>query len=152
MAKPQGRERAEVIQRMRQAIKEGQSASKFISKMQEQGLSYRRTDMLADWRSEGDFQKKEGLLRFVRKDRYPTAEVARAESWNMGREYMFNVRLNIQRSPGEPLETQFVNIMSDKPMTPGQVEQEAMSLDLEKYTTAGEVVVSAVAETAIQRV
>jgi len=43
--------RAETIARMRGAFRKGLSAARFISDMQTVGLSYRRTDMLADWRT-----------------------------------------------------------------------------------------------------
>lgn len=152
MAKPKGRERAEVVQRMTAAIESGQSASSFISEMQEAGLGYRRTDMLADWRTQGDFEKKKGLLKYVRKDRLPTTELVKAESWDMDKEFMYHVKQHIQRRPGEPLESQFVNITSDRPLTPGEIEQAAMELPQELYVTPGEVIVKVTAETAIQRV
>ncbi|KKN26672.1 hypothetical protein LCGC14_0872390 [marine sediment metagenome] len=152
MAKPKGIERAEVVQRMKSAIKKGQSATAFIADMRKAGLSYRRTAMLADWRTQGDFTKKEGLLRFVRKDRYPSTEIVRAESWDMGKEFMFQVRLHIQRRPGEPLESQIVNITSDRPLTVGEMEQAALELDLDKYTAGEEKIVGATAETGIRRI
>ncbi|GAH67403.1 unnamed protein product, partial [marine sediment metagenome] len=64
--------RAETIARMRIAFREGVSASRFIRDMKEVGLSYRRTDMLADYRSVAGLERVEGALRYVRKDRYPT--------------------------------------------------------------------------------
>lgn len=152
MAKPKGKERAEVVQRIKSAIEKGQSASSFITDMRKAGLAYRRTDMLADWRTQGDYTKKEGLLRFVRKDRYPTTEIVRAEAWRMDKEFMFQVRLHIQRRPGEPLESQIVNITSDRPLTIGEMEQAALALDSEKYAVGEERIVGATAETGIRKV
>jgi len=151
MAKPKGIERSEVIQRMRAALKVGVSASAFIRDMTTRGIAYRRTTMLADWRSVGDIQKKTGLLRYVRKDRVPTVEIAQAEGWKMSSEYMFKVKVQTRLRPGEPVLERFVNIMHDRPVTPGQLEQEAGRLFVELYLRKGEKVVAIVPETAIHR-
>jgi len=119
-----GIERAEVIARMAGAIAEGMSASKFISQMREVGLGYRRTDMLADWRSVGEIEKKEGALRFVRKDRYPTEKTLAAVQWELSQEYMYKVKVQSVIRVGEPITERFVNIMSDVPMTPEMIEEE----------------------------
>jgi len=116
--------RAEAIARMAGAIKEGLSASKFISQMRDIGLSYRRTDMLADWRSVGEIEKKEGVLRYVRKDYYPTETSIAAVAWELSQEYMYKVRVQSQLRVGEPVTERFVNIMSDVPMTPAMIEAE----------------------------
>jgi len=116
--------RAETIARMRSAFREGLSASTFIAQMQEIGLSYRRTDMLADWRTINELEVKEGTLRYVRKDRYPTEKTIAAVSWEMGKEYMYKVQVQSVIRAGEPVTERFVNIMSDVPMTPAMVEAE----------------------------
>ena len=116
--------RAEVVQRMRSAIKAGLSASKFISKMREAGLSYRRTDMLADWRDAGSIQKKEGLARYVRKGYVPSDRIAEIRAWSMSKEYMYKVRSESILRAGEKPVTRFVNIMSDRPMTIEEIEEE----------------------------
>ncbi|MBA7526373.1 hypothetical protein ES705_18535 [subsurface metagenome] len=98
--------RAEVIARMRGAFREGLSASRFIRDMREAGLSYRRADMLGDWRSINELERKEGAMRYIRKDRYPTEKTIAA---------------------GEPITERFVNIMSDVPMTSTMIEAEVES-------------------------
>ena len=152
MAKPKGIERAEVVQRIKSAIKKGQSATSFIADMRKAGLGYRRTDMLADWRTQGDYEKKQGLLRYVRKDYVPSQELVRAESWRLKSDFMFQVRLHIQRRPGEPLESQIVNIMSDKPLTIREIEQAALELPVERYTVGEEKIVGVTVETGIRKV
>lgn len=116
--------RAETIARMRGAIRKGISASSFISQMREVGLSYRRTDMLADWRSVGQIEKKKELLKYVRKDRYPTEKVLAAVTWEISKEFMYKVKVQTILKVGEPITERFVNIMSDVPMTPAMVEAE----------------------------
>ncbi len=50
--------RAEVIAKMRGALREGLSASRFITSMRESGLGYRRTEMLEDVRSVNQLKAK----------------------------------------------------------------------------------------------
>jgi len=127
--------RAETIQRMGKAIKAGLSASKFIKDMQAIGLSYRRTDMLADYRSVGEIEKKEGVLRYVRKDRYPTTATMASVTWETSQEFMYKVKVQSVIRAGEPITERFVNIMSDVPMTPAMVEAEVTEQwgEWEKY-------------------
>jgi len=66
--------RAAVIGLMRGAFRRGQSASGFLRDMGAKGLSYRRTDMLADWRSVNELERKKGAMRFVRRDRFPSTK------------------------------------------------------------------------------
>ncbi len=113
--------------KMKSAQRKGTSASKFISQMREAGLSYRRQDMLSDWRDVGDIEAKEGRMRYVRKDYRPTKEIAQVRLWDkMSKEYMIKVQVWSQVRPGEPLTERFVNVMSDKPLTPHEVEQAVM--------------------------
>ncbi len=127
--------RAEVIARMRGAFREGKAASRFISDMREAGLSYRRSDMLADWRTVNELERKEGALRYVRKDRYPTEKTIAAVDWAVSKEYMYKVKVESVLRLGEPLTERFINIMSDIPMTPGMVEAEVTERwgDFERY-------------------
>ena len=116
--------RAETIARMRIALRKGLSASRFIKDMRAVGLSYRRTDMLSDWRSVGQVEKKEGSLRYIRKDRYPTETTIAAVDWQISREYMYKVKVQSVVRAGEPITERFVNIMSDIPMTPDMLERQ----------------------------
>lgn len=116
--------RAETIARMRVGFREGLSASRFIADMKAVGLSYRRSDMLADWRSVNQVERKEGALRFVRKDRYPTEKSIAAVTWETSKEYMYKVKVQSVIRAGEPITERFVNLMSDIPLTPAMLEAE----------------------------
>ena len=118
--------RAETIARMRGAFRKGVSASRFISDMKVRGLTYRRADMLADWRTVNEIEKKEGLVRFIRKDRYPSKDTIAAVTWEMSQEFMYKVKVQSVIKPGEPIIDKFVNIMSDVPMTPAMIEAEVV--------------------------
>jgi len=67
---------------------------------------------------------KEGLVRYVRKDRYPTEKTIAAVTWETSKEYMYKVQVHSVIQAGAPITERFVNIMSDVPMTPEMVESE----------------------------
>lgn len=143
--------RAQVLRLMSGAFKRGQSASSFIGDMRSRGLSYRRTNMLSDWRAVNEQEVKEGLMRFVRKDRYPAVTSVAQKPWKLSQEYMFKVKITTQTKPGEPLGERFVNIMSDVPMTPLMVEQAAIEKWSEWENYTGEAIVSLVTWTSVHR-
>lgn len=148
MVKPRG----EVIARMRKAFKEGLSASRFITQMKGRGLSYRRADMLADWRDVGQLTKKEGAMRFIRKGYAPAERTVELKEWAMSREYMYQVKVQSRLRPKEPVVSRFVNIMSDAPLTIEAVEAQVVEAwgEWEKY--AVEEVVGLQVWTAVHRV
>lgn len=117
--------RAETIARMRGALQEGLSASTFIKNMQAVGLSYRRTDMLADWRDQNELKTKEGLIKYVRRGYAPAERTAEIKAWEMSREYMYKVQSESVLRAGEEPVTKFMNIMSDNPLTIQEIEVEA---------------------------
>ena len=144
--------RAEVIARMRGAYDKGVSASRFIADMKTVGLSYRRADMLADWRSEANIKKKEDLLRYVRKDRYPTEKSIADVKYAFSKEYMYKVKVQSVIRAGEPITERFVNIMSDVPMTPATVEAEVAERWREWERYAVEEITGLQAWTALRQV
>ncbi len=116
--------RAEVIAKMRGAFRSGKTASRFLTDMKAAGLSYRRTDMLSDWRSVNQLERKEGAIRNVRRDRYPTAKTMAQVEWGLSKEFMYKVKVQSVIKAGEPMTERFVNIMSDIPLTPSMIEAE----------------------------
>lgn len=131
-----GIDRATVIGLMRGAFRRGQSASSFLGDMKAKGISYRRTDMLADWRSVNELERKAGAMRFVRKDYYPATKAIADVEWALSEEYMYKVKVESRLRPDEPMTERFVNIMSDSPMTPAMVEQAVVEkwAEWEDYT------------------
>lgn len=131
-----GVKRAAVIGLMRGAFRRGQSAGSFIRAMRAKGLTYRRTDMLSDWRSVNELERKAGAMRFVRRDYYPTEKAMAEVEWSLSQEYMYKVKVESRLRPGEPVTERFVNIMSDTPLTPSMVEQTVTEKwsDWEDYT------------------
>jgi len=99
------------------------------------GLSYRKTLMLSDWRTVSGIEAKKDLIKYVRKDRVPSARLLPDVEWELSREYMYKVNTLSRLKPDEPLQERFVNIMSDVPLSPTEVEQQVMSMwgEWEKY-------------------
>lgn len=128
--------RSHVIALMRGAFKRGQSSSSFIWDMKQRGLSYRRTDMLSDWRSESNLKAKEGLMQYVRRDYYPSEKVMAAQRYDISKEYMYVVKVQTRLRPDAPVIKRKVNILSDVPMTPRMVEQAVIEKwsEWENYT------------------
>jgi len=128
--------RANVIALMRGAFRRGQSAGSFIRDMRVKDLTYRRTDMLADWRSVNELERKEGAMQYVRKGYFPTKAVIAQVEWKLSQEFMYKVKVSSRLSPDVPMTERFINIMSDVPMTPEQVEQMLIQKwsDYEQYT------------------
>lgn len=120
--------RAQVIRLMAGAFRRGQSATSFLRDMKERGLSYRRTDMLSDWRSENQLETKKGLLQYVRKDYYPTVRVMAEQTYKLSHEYMYVIKVHSRLTPDAPITERMVNIMTDTPHTPEEIEQLAWDM------------------------
>ena len=152
MPRSTGQVRSEVIMRMKAALQAGKSASAFIRDMSKRGLSYRRTEMLSDWRSAGNIEKKTGLVRYVRKGYTPSPATYADVSWNLSREYMTKVRIESRIRPGAPVETRFVNIVHDTPMTPEQLESEVRKQGGNWYAERRNEMLVVIPETALHRI
>jgi len=116
-------ERSAAIGFMRKAFRKGQTVTDFRQDMRAKGLSYRWTTMLSDWRAVNQLETKKGLMRYVRKDRYPTKMAIAEVDWILSQEYMYTVKVQSRLRPGEPQVERFVNLMSDEPMTGTMIEQ-----------------------------
>ena len=145
--------RAESIARMRKAFRAGLSASRFITDERLAGRpTYRRTTMLADWRSVNQLEVKEGLARFIRRDRYPAEKTIAAVGWNLSKEYMYKVKVQSVIRIGEPITERLVNIMSDVPLTPAMIEAEVEKQWQEWERYSAEEIVGLQTWSAVRRV
>jgi len=119
--------RPSAILKLPEIIARGLTPTAFIKELTSLGLSYRRTLMLADFRSIANIEAKKGLFKYVRKDRLPSIRVIADVEWELSNEYMYKVKTWSQLKPDEPLTERFVNIMSDKLLTPAEIEQQVYS-------------------------
>jgi hypothetical protein len=113
---------------MPQAIARGMSASAFLSKIRFTTGGYQKQRFLADWRSVAGIEKRKDAFKFVRRDRRPPMKAIADVEWPLEKEYMYKVRAFVRTSPGEPLTERFVNIQSDKPLSPDEIERETERL------------------------
>jgi hypothetical protein len=119
--------RPAAILRIPEAMARGLTVEGFIRELKSAGASYRRTLMLSDWRSVLGIEAKKDLFKYVRKDRIPTMGVVADVEWELSSEYMYKCKTWSRLRPDEPLTERFVNIMSDKPLTPAEIEQQVYS-------------------------
>lgn len=120
-----GLRRAIAVKLIPQAIKSGVTRTGFLHQLRTKGLGYRKTTFLTDWRKAIGEEERKGLARYVRKDRIPSPRVMVEVDWELekGMEYMYKVKTWGQLRPGEPLTERGAIILSDKPLTPLQVEE-----------------------------
>ena len=151
MAVEGGIGRAASIPLMKAALAAGKSASRFITEMQAAGLGYRRTTMLADWRNVSNVEAKTDLLKYVRKDYQPSPALYAQVDWNLSREYLYKLKVQTRLRPGEPLTDRFVNIVSDLPLTPGQMEAGVISSWGDWYGELQQQIIDVTPELAVHR-
>lgn len=147
-----GQKRSEVIVRARKAFREGISATRFMIDMRARGLSYRRTDMLSDWRTVNELERKADAFKYVRKEYYPTERTMAQVAWKLSHEFMYVVQVRSRITPDAPITDRNINIQSDKPLTRGQVELEAWEEIRKKYPAEIGQVEKVTPWTAMQRI
>ena len=132
-------ERAEAIARMPNAFRQGQSVAAFILEMRGKGLSYRTSDMYADWYAATNVLAVEGAMQHIRKDYYPTEKTMADVPWALSKEYMYKVKVYSRLREGEPL-------------TPAMIEEAVVEKwsEWEDYTK--EAIEKVTAWTALHRV
>ena len=147
-----GQKRSEVILRAKGAFQKGQSASSFLTEMKSRGLSYRRTDMLSDWRSVNELERKAEAFKYVRKDYFPSVKSIAQVDWDMAHEFMYKLKVQSRLEPGQPLTERFINIESDVPLTREMVEGQAWEMIGEQSPDKQKQVVRITGTTAMRRV
>jgi len=119
--------RVVAIQKIPEAIARGLTVSGFIRELKAAGLSYRRTLMLADWRSAANIEARKDVIKYVRRDRYPTAKEYAETEWPWREEWAYKLRVRTILLPGKSITEHFVIIESDKPLTCAEMEQQVYS-------------------------
>lgn len=144
--------RAEIIAKIRGAIKEGKTATSFYWELRKVGPVTRKTVYLADWRNEAQLEEKKDLLKYVRKDRYPTERIIATTTYKISKEFMYVVKVKTQIRPDEPVEEHNVNIQTDAPMTPAMMIERVIEERAKEEKYFGEILISAEPWMAIRRV
>lgn len=119
-----GLRRAIAIKLIPTAFTGGLSASSFINQLRLKGLTYRRTKMLADWRTVNQIEAKKDVLKYIRKDRLPSVQSMADVEWAYDKEYIYKANTWSRIHPDDPLKERMVTFTSDIPLTPSQVEEQ----------------------------
>lgn len=116
--------RSVAILKMPAAIARGMSATKFLQSLRLTTGGYQKQRFLGDWRSVAGIEKRKDAFKFVRRDRRPPMSAIADVEWELDEEYMYKVRVFTRTSPDAKLEERFVNIPSDRPLSPEEQEAE----------------------------
>ena len=119
-----GLRRAIAIKLMPKAFKAGQTASSFRQVLRGKGLSYRWTDILKDWRTTNQIEAKKDVLKYIRKDRLPSPRLMIEEPWKYSKEFVYKADTWSRTRPDEPLTERIVTLLSDKPLTSREIEEQ----------------------------
>jgi len=119
-----GLRRAIAIKLIPSAFRSGLSAGSFINQLRIKGLTYRRTEMLADWRTVNEIEAKKDVLKYIRKDRLPSVRSMADVEWAYEKEYIYKANTWSRIHPDDPLTERMVTFQSDTPLTPRQVEEQ----------------------------
>jgi len=119
-----GLRRAIAIKLIPKAFKSGLSASSFINQLRVKGLTYRRTEMLKDWRTVNQIEAKKDAIKYLRKDRLPSVRSMAKIEWAYDKEYVYKANTWSRIHPEAPLTEQMVTFTSDIPLTPREVEEQ----------------------------
>lgn len=128
--------RPAAILKIPNAIARGLTVEGFIRELKVTTGTYRRIIMLSDWRSVSNIVVRKEVLKYVRKDRIPSMKLVADVEWDLSQEYMYKCKVWSETRPGEPMTERGVCILSDKPITPSQIESEVYSRwgEWEKYS------------------
>jgi len=111
---------------LRAGVSAGLSAAATIRTLAAEGLTYRRTDMLADFREWAQVPAKADVIKNVRKDYRPSRDLYINTTGKQLRAFRYQVTVDVY-NPESKEKLQFTtNVTSDREMSPGQVEAEAL--------------------------
>jgi len=128
--------RPSAILRIPDAIARGLTQAGFIRELERLGLTYRTILMQRDYNSGKGAVEKQGWLKSERRNVIIPPQAIADVHWELSQEYMYKAGVWSRLHPGEPLTERFVNLMSDVPLTPAQIEEQIYSRwgEWEKYS------------------
>ena len=91
----------------------------FYRSAREKGISYRRSDMLADWRSIQSELANRAALRSLRAGDIPEHTRVGASPFRYTEPFIYKARVEYQVSAEAPVTQQFVTVLSPKALTIG---------------------------------
>jgi hypothetical protein len=108
---------------LRSAAEAGISASEAFRQMEAGGIgTYRRTDMLADYREFANIPAKANRLQYVRNDYTPSRDLFTEVSGFQRSLYRYQINFDVlKRSTGESF-TMSTNVASETPLSKGEAQ------------------------------
>jgi len=108
------------------AATRGLSANATLDMLRDAGLGYRRTDFLTDYRTYHQVEEVTNRLKYTPKTYQPGRALYKETEGVQLNRYMYQVDIEIKK-PGVPGTTTFsTNVATDKRLTIGQAEEEAI--------------------------
>ena len=104
---------------MYKALDAAYSFNAFYRSASEKGISYRRSDMLADWRSIQSELANRAALRSLSAGDIPEHTAVGASPFKYTEPFIYKARVEYQVSAEAPLMEQFVTVLSSKALTIG---------------------------------
>lgn len=141
-------DRGFTIGRMRWAQREGWNVSRFVDWARVEGISYRYQDMLSDWRTIAEEEEKSGKLRYVSPNKYPTSDIIQESTFRYDKDWCYTVRVREYDSETDEITERFAGVLSDYPLTRGEVESTYQSAYEESELYGGKELLDVTAWTA----
>ena len=104
---------------MYKALDAAYSFNAFYRSAQEKGISYRRSDMLADWKSIQSELTNRAALRSLSAGDIPEHTAVGASPFKYTQPFIYKARVEYQISAEAPIIEQFVTVLSSKALTIG---------------------------------
>lgn len=134
--------RAQAFKFIQKGVELGLNATEIISSLSDVGLTYRRTDMLADIRSFAGLPEKLNVFQNIREDLFPSFSSLQLGGNFMSKLYRYDVELQVQDAGSDESFTVFRQVSSDTPLTRQQAadavaEKEQASQNYDKREVLG---------------
>jgi len=111
---------------IRSAVAKGLSSTATLKSLVDGGISYRRTNMLADYREWGQVPRKMSAIKAVRRDYLPSQSAYVETTGKQTQPYRYQITGNIYNpETGERVDFT-TNVVSEFGLTPNQVYDEAL--------------------------
>jgi len=109
---------------MYKAIEQGTSFNAFYRSAKEHGISYRRSDMLADYaEARNEVRQREQFKSLTSGDFPETIEIGTLKFTRPGAFY-YKLRAEVQEMPGAKPSERFVTVVSENPLTVRGIQEQ----------------------------
>ena len=109
-------------------LKMGLSASAGLNMLKGQGLGYRRTNFLADWREFAGTERKRDPLRAIPKKYRPTEATIQRTEFEQGKKFNYEYKVGGYDNIQQKEVVEYITVASDDILSMIEAEQEAQRL------------------------